>query len=369
MSAVTALAGGVFAAVSDDENVELRRLVDDIGRRTFEARRGHRGPPDQFDDMAWRTLEEAGLTRLTSTPDLGPSVSELAVVLRGLAHHACAVGVAETDLLAMWLGARAGLAVPETGALTVAIANAENTDGRIRGTACDVPWTRASAMVLVAAYAPRGVYVAAVPHSDLGIYDADNLAGEPRDRVSFDLPVERFKWVDESVGAELALRGAWARCVQVIGALDAAAELSVAHTRERVQFGRPLSNFQSVQHALAAMAGEVERSRAAVTLAVAAADDHGFDAAETDYAVTVAKVVLGQTVGGVTTIAHQLHGAIGTTAEHDLWLYTMRAQSWVSEFGGTAQYARRLGRMVLHADNPWDVVVASDLATREGLPQ
>ena len=120
---------------------------------------------------------------------------------------------------------------------------------------------------------------------------------------------------------------------------------------------------------LAAMAGEIERSRAAVTLAVAAADDHGFAAAETDYAVTVAKVVLGRTVSAVTTIAHQLHGAIGTTAEHDLWLYTMRAQSWVAEFGGTAHYARRLGRMALHADDPWDVVVGSNLATREGLPQ
>lgn len=369
MSAASALTGGVFEAGVDDENVELRRLVDDIGRRTFEARRGHRGPPDHFDDMAWRTLEETGLTRLTSAPDLGAGVNELAVVLRGLAHHACAVPVAETDLLATWLGARAGLALRETGPLTVAMADAENTDGRIRGTASDVPWTRVSAMVLLAACVPAGVYVAAVPHSDLEIDDADNLAGEPRDRVSFDLPAERFKGVDESVGTELVRRGAWARCVQIIGALDAAAELSVAHTRERVQFGRPLSGFQSVQHALAAMAGEIERSRAAVTLAVAAADDHGFAAAETDYAVTVAKVVLGHTVSAVSTIAHQLHGAIGTTAEHDLWLYTMRAQSWVAEFGGTAHYARRLGRMALQADDPWDVVVGSDLATREGLSQ
>ena len=46
---------------------------------------------------------------------------------------------------------------------------------------------------------------------------------------------------------------AWARCVQVIGALDAAVEFSVAHTREREQFGRPLSAFQVVQHSLAAI--------------------------------------------------------------------------------------------------------------------
>ena len=60
----------------------------------------------------------------------------------------------------------------------------------------------------------------------------------------------------------------------------------------------------------------------------------------------------------MTTIAHQLHGAIGVTIEHRLWLATMRARSWVDEFGTTAQYARRLGRMALAADDPWDVVVS-----------
>ena len=54
----------------------------------------------------------------------------------------------------------------------------------------------------------------------------------------------------------------------------------------------------------------------------------------------------------MTTIAHQLHGAIGVTIEHRLWLATMRARSWVDEFGSTAQYARRLGRMAL--DNGQD---------------
>src|SRR5207248_1807328 len=136
--------------------------------------------------------------------------------------------------------------------------------------------------------------------------------------------------------------------------------LSVAHTRERVQFGRPLSGFQAVQHGLAAMAGEVERARAAVTLAVAAACDHGFAATATDYAVTVAKVVVGRAVSQVTTIAHQLHGAIGVTAEHPLWLATLRAQSWVDEFGSTANHARRLGRIALDSDDElWDMLIGN----------
>ena len=41
-----------------------------------------------------------------------------------------------------------------------------------------------------------------------------------------------------------------------------------------------------------------------------------------------------------------------------LWRSTMQARSWVDEFGSTASYARRLGRITLAADDPWDVVVS-----------
>ena len=77
---------------------ELTQLVDDIGRRSFDARVGHRGVPDEFDDALWRNLEETGLSRLTSSQDAGPA--EAAIVLSGLARHAGAVPIAETDLLA-----------------------------------------------------------------------------------------------------------------------------------------------------------------------------------------------------------------------------------------------------------------------------
>jgi len=111
-----------------------------------------------------------------------------------------------------------------------------------------------------------------------------------------------------------------------------------------------------VQQTLAGMAGEVERGRAAANLAVAAATDFGFEDPRTDYAVTVAKVTLGQVVPSVVTSAHQLHGAIGVTIEHRLWLATMRARSWGEEFGDTAHYAQRLGALALSGADPWDVM-------------
>ncbi|MCW2652790.1 MAG: acyl-CoA dehydrogenase [Mycobacterium sp.] len=356
MSEFSPLAGGVFHARGPvDSDGELRQLVDDIGRRSFDKRVGDRSLPERLDDGLWHDLEATGLARLTSTPDLGAGPAELATVLRGLAHHAGAVPLAETDLLAAWLAQKAGLQLPEAGPLTVAIADAVSTDDRVSGTAIDVPWTQASAAVLLAACATDGVYVGIL--DDARVDEGHNLAGEPRDRVTFDVPIDRLHHLDGSIASELMCRGAWARCCQLVGALDAAAELTVSHTRERVQFGRPLSAFQAVQHALTAMAGDIERARATATHAVAAAADYGFSAPQAQYTITVAKVVLGQVVGPVTTIAHQLHGAIGVTAEHPLWLTTLRAQSWIDEFGSTTHYAKELGRIALDTADVYDVLI------------
>ena len=110
---------------------ELTQLVDDIGRRSFDARLGHRGVPDEFDAALWRHLEETGLARLTSSQAAGPA--EAAIVLSGLARHAGAVPIAETDLLAAWLAGVAAVDVPDSGPLTVAVADAQTIDGRIVG--------------------------------------------------------------------------------------------------------------------------------------------------------------------------------------------------------------------------------------------
>jgi acyl-CoA dehydrogenase len=67
-------------------------------------------------------------------------------------------------------------------------------------------------------------------------------------------------------------------------------------------------------------------------------------------------VAVGRAVGPVTSVAHQLHGAIGVTSEHPLWLFTLRAQSWTGDYGTTAHFARRLGRLVLSAEDPWSLV-------------
>jgi acyl-CoA dehydrogenase len=158
-----------------------------------------------------------------------------------------------------------------------------------------------------------------------------------RGSFTFDIAVADTRAVDVGVPDELTRRGAWARCNQIVGVLDAAYDLTVAHTGERVQFGRPLTSFRLCSIRSQPWRGEIERDRATTALAVAAAGDYGFDHPATDYAVTAAKVAVGRAVGPVTTATHQLHGAIGVTIEHRLWPATMRARSCV---------------------DPWDVVVS-----------
>src|SRR5262245_1394133 len=99
---------------------ELAQLVDDLCSRST-------------GDELWRNLEETGLSRLTTGQDAGPA--EAAVVLAGLAKHAAAVPITETDLLAAWLAGTVGLPVPETGPLTVGFAEATESGGHLTGTA------------------------------------------------------------------------------------------------------------------------------------------------------------------------------------------------------------------------------------------
>jgi len=356
MTLSTALAGGLFdtpAPDSDDHLADLRALVADLGTRSAADDLSHGHRPAVFDHRLWEGLEATGLTRLTTSGDAGPA--EVAVVLYGLARRCAAVPLAETDLLAGWLAQRAGCAVPATGPLTVAVGTIDSAEHT--GWAPEVPWA-GDAVVVVLARIGDEFRVGAL--DEIRIDDAFDLAGEPRPSVHFRVPAHRLHTVTEHTFAELQCRGAWARCMQMMGALDEIAALTVSHTGSRKQFGRPLSGFQSVQHAAATMAGHIERARAVAALAVAAATEYGFDAAKTAHVVAVTKTVLGRAGAEVSSIAHQLHGALGVTAEYPLWRYTTRLQSWSAEFGTTTEHSRRLGRAVLAAADPWDLVIGTE---------
>jgi acyl-CoA dehydrogenase len=123
----------------------------------------------------------------------------------------------------------------------------------------------------------------------------------------------------------------------------------VAYVKEREQFGRPLARFPTVQQELARMAGEVALIAAATQAAVA--EEQACSAAEpardTVSAVLAATAQASHGAGIVAAIAHQLHGAIGTTEEHRLRLTTTRLWSWRDEDGSEAECFAELGRAAL----------------------
>lgn len=156
--------------------------------------------------------------------------------------------------------------------------------------------------------------------------------------------------VAESVlGERLALQGwrAFANVALSAGALGKALELAIDHVNTREQFGRTLAKFQSVQQALAQLACEV----AAVDVAAfALADrldrvDGNLDAAR--FEVAAAKLRTNRAIGVGTAIAHQMHGAIGFTADYPLHRYTTALMRWRSEGGNDAHWSRVLGEQVV----------------------
>jgi alkylation response protein AidB-like acyl-CoA dehydrogenase len=96
----------------------------------------------------------------------------------------------------------------------------------------------------------------------------------------------------------------------------------VEYVKQRTQFGRPIGSFQAVQHHCANMATDAEGSRNIVYQAAWTVSGSGPAVRE----VSMAKAWVGEAYQRVCATAHQCHGAIGFTKEHDLQLYTRRAK-------------------------------------------
>ncbi|TDC69725.1 acyl-CoA dehydrogenase [Actinomadura sp. GC306] len=298
----------------------------------------------------WNKLDELGLTRLTSTADAPAGWIEAAALLRAAAKTAAPVPLAEHDLLAGWLLDRAGL--PNSAALrTVCLLDQE-------GTAERVPWAAQADALVVIWGGPGAWKLADVPASAASIDPSHDLAGQPRDTVRVDVAALTGTKIDDDTLREYRLRGALARTVQITGALERTVELCIQHASERRQFGRPITRFQAVQHLIAEAASESALAVAATDAAVleAAAPDPGLDSLE--FVIATARSVTGHAASVVVRNAHQVHGAIGTTFEHQLHEFTKPALAWRSEFGSLHEWDARLTALIVGSSGPaWDMVV------------
>jgi acyl-CoA dehydrogenase len=144
--------------------------------------------------------------------------------------------------------------------------------------------------------------------------------------------------VERLTGAPLPPEAAAAlTAAHMAGASERLFRMTVEHVTTRTQFGRPLSSFQAIQHQVAVMAEEV----AAATLAAhIGLSGPGFS---TDRSA-IAKLRCNEAAELLTATAHQLHGAIGATAEYDLQLWTTELRRLQRTQGTAATHALALGK-------------------------
>jgi alkylation response protein AidB-like acyl-CoA dehydrogenase len=129
-----------------------------------------------------------------------------------------------------------------------------------------------------------------------------------------------------------------------VGTMQRALDMTVAYSKDRVQFGRPIGSFQALKHRMADMLVRLEASRSASWGAVAAAAAHLADpTAETEADLVRLAAVAGaycsEALDHIAAETVQLHGGIAITWEHDAHLVLKRAHA-LGQLNGPAHRHR-----------------------------
>lgn len=337
---------------------DLTRTVDRIFEEQCAKSVRESAEASEWPAGLWAALDEVGLVSAALPENAGGSglgFGDAMFALRRTAYHAAPVPLAETMLAGRMLVA-AGLDVP-TGPITIAPVHVGDrlqiVDGKLSGTALRVPWANQCAHAVVVGKSRDGETVGLLSARAAAGDEERNLAGEPR--VTMQFKGERLiaSAPLANAGMRLEAEGALCRSVQMAGALERTLEYALLYANERVQFGRPIGKFQAIQHLLAVLAGQVAASSAAADAAVESSIG-----APDQVMVAVAKARIGEAAGKAAEIAHQVHGAMGYTREHNLHYVTRRLLAWRDEFGNETHWQTRLGRMVAAkgADALWPML-------------
>jgi acyl-CoA dehydrogenase len=316
----------------------------------------------------WTALSDAGLP-LSWVPEdcdgSGASLADGFSVANSAGRFAIPIPLVET-MLAGWLLSRAGLHSP-AGRMTVAPARPQdritiNADGTLNGRVRGVPFASEAEHIAVIALGAQGFTIALVEASACRIEAGESLGNDASNTVTFNNT--KSVWAKPATSgttpASLMLMGAALRSLQIAGALETMLDITVRYSNERIAFEKQISKFQAVQHNLARLAGEVA---AAVAAAGSAADAIASSASFDDAVfleVASAKIRCAEAAEKGTTIAHQVHGAIGFSMEHILHRYTLRALAWRDDFGHESYWATELGKFVAvrGADELWPLVAS-----------
>jgi alkylation response protein AidB-like acyl-CoA dehydrogenase len=129
---------------------------------------------------------------------------------------------------------------------------------------------------------------------------------------------------------------------EMVGGAERLRESAVEYAKLRVQFGRAIGSFQSVQHKAADMLLDVELAKSAAYYAAAAADEGD---EELPALASLAKAAASEAYMQTAVHTVQIHGGIGFTWDNDTHLWFKRAKSSEVFLGDPAYHRERLMRL------------------------
>jgi alkylation response protein AidB-like acyl-CoA dehydrogenase len=130
------------------------------------------------------------------------------------------------------------------------------------------------------------------------------------------------------------------RCAQMLGGMEACLAMTNAYVKKRMQYGRTIGSFQAIQHYLANLWIDTVTSRDLVYKA-AGAINAGLPCRTS---ASMVKAWVGKAFRRAAERSVQMHGAIGTTREHDIGLYYRQAKAWDLSFGSAENHLSLMGR-------------------------
>jgi alkylation response protein AidB-like acyl-CoA dehydrogenase len=148
--------------------------------------------------------------------------------------------------------------------------------------------------------------------------------------------VDKFAEVDGSRAYDV---GVLATAAQLLGLGHALLDRGADYAKQRVQFGRPIGEFQAIKHQLADVLVALEFARPLLYAAALAVDQNAATVARD---VSAAKIACADAAYRAARTSLQVHGAIGYTAEYDLALWLTKVRALTFAWGTRASHRRRV---------------------------
>lgn len=127
-------------------------------------------------------------------------------------------------------------------------------------------------------------------------------------------------------------------CADIVGAMSGAIDMTAEYLRLREQFGRPLAEFQALQHSMAEMFIDLSDARSMLYQAIGALSA---SPEERRRGISGCKIKVMEVAKKVTGMAVHLHGGIGVTTEYPVGHYLRRVMVAERLFGDNEHHMQR----------------------------